>query len=33
MEACEYLAASYNKKLAQLVERGNEDEKQEHANV
>lgn len=25
MEACEYLAASYNAKLAQLIEAGNKD--------
>lgn len=33
LEACEYLAASYNRKLAQLVERGTKDEKPQHANV
>lgn len=33
LEACEYLAASYNNKLAQLVQRGTNDEKQEHATV
>ena len=33
LEACEYLAASYNAKLATLVNRGLEDEKQQHATV
>jgi len=33
LEACEYLVASYNNKLAQLVKRGTEDEKPQHANV
>jgi len=33
LEACEYLAASYNAKLASLVNRGLKDEKQQNANV
>jgi hypothetical protein len=33
LEACEYLAASYNEKLAKLLLRGQEDEKQQHAIV
>lgn len=33
MESCEYLAASYTKKLGELINRGLKDEKQEHAAI